>query len=107
MGTAMQSAGLKMYAPMKQTCVQLASEVGTAQAGPPIPENAMQRLYAKALAGLSRAAADCHGAISVHVDDEDVEVHVNRPLLNRSRLEFAAASAKLYRATGEIESLHR
>jgi hypothetical protein len=105
MGTAMQSAGLKLYAQMKQACGQLASEVGTARVGPPIPDNAMQRLYAKALAGLSRAAANCHAAISVRPDDESVEIHVNRPLLNRSRLEFAAASAKLYRATGEIESL--
>jgi hypothetical protein len=106
MGTAMQSAGLKLYAGMRLACAQLASDVSTAQAGPPIPDNAMQRLYAKTLAGLSRAAAHCRTAISIHVDDEDVETHVNRPLLNRSRVEFAAASTKLYRATGEIESLH-
>ena len=105
MGTAMQSAGLKLYAQMKLACAQLASEVSTAQAGPPIPDNAMQRLYAKALAGLSRAAANCHTAISIHEDGEDTKAHVNGPLLNRSRAEFAAASTKLYRATSEIESL--
>ena len=66
----------------------------------------MQQLYAKALAGLSRAAADCHAAISIHVDGEDTAVHVKGPLLDRSRVEFAAASTKLYRATGEIASLH-
>ena len=107
MGTAMQSAGLKLYAAMKLACAQLASDVSTAQAGPPIPDHAMQRLYAKALAGLSRAAADCHAAISIHADGEDTAVHVKGPLLNRSRAEFAAASTKLYRATGEIASLHR
>ena len=106
MGTAMQSAGLKLYAAMKLACAQLASDVSTAQAAPPIPDNAMQRLYAKALAGLSRAAADCHTAISIHEDGENTEAHVNKSLLNRSRVEFAAASTKLYRATGEIESLH-
>jgi hypothetical protein len=106
MGTAMQSAGLKLYAQMKLACAQLASDVGTARAEPPIPDNAMQRLYAKALAGLSRAAADCHAAISIHEDGEDTAVHVNGPLLNRSRLELAAASTTLYQATGEIESLH-
>ena len=106
MGTAMQSAGLKLYAQMQLACAQLASDVGTARAEPPIPDSAMQRLYAKALAGLSRAAADCHAAISIHIDDESTDVHLNRPLLNRSRLEFAAASKKLYRATGEIEALH-
>jgi hypothetical protein len=106
MGTAMQSAGLKLYAPMRLACAQLASDISTAQAGPPIPDNAMQRLYARALAGLSHAAATCHAAISMDGDGEDVETHVNGPLLNRSRAEFAAASAKLYRAIGEIESLH-
>jgi hypothetical protein len=105
MGTAMQSAGLKMYAPMKLACAQLASDVSTAQAGPPIPDNVMQRLYAKALAGLSGAAADCNNAISEHAGDEVTEIGLNRPLLNRARVEFAAASTKLYRATGEIESL--
>jgi len=105
MGTAMQSAGLKMYAAMRLACVQLASDISTAQAGPPIPDIAMQRLYAKTLAGLSRAAADCRTAISIHENGEDTRAHVNGPLLNRSRVEFAAASTKLYRATGEIESL--
>lgn len=107
MGTAMQSAGLKQYAAMKLACAQLASDIGTARAEPPIPDSAMQRLYARALAGLSRAAAHCRSAISIHVDDESTDVHLNRPLLNRSRVEFAAASTKLYRATGEIASLHR
>lgn len=106
MGTAMQSAGLRMYAVMRLACAQLASDVSTARAGPPIPDDAMQRLYARALAGLSRAAADCHTAISIHEDGEDTQVHANGPLLSRSRVEFAAASTKLYRATGEIESLH-
>ena len=107
MGTAMQSAGLKMYAAMRLACAQLASDIRTALAGPPIPDDAMQRLYARALAGLSSATADCRTAISVHVDGEDTAVHVNGPLLNRSRVEFAAASMKLYRATGEIASLRR
>jgi hypothetical protein len=105
MGTAMQSAGLKQYAPMKLACTQLASDISTAQAGPPIPDAAMQRLYAKTLAGLSHAAADCRTSISIHADGEDTQIHVNKRLLSRSRVEFAAASAKLYRATGEIASL--
>ncbi|HCU92570.1 MAG TPA: hypothetical protein DHU96_07415 [Actinobacteria bacterium] len=108
MGNAMQAAGVKLYAPMRLTCVSLASDISTAQAGPPIPDDGMQRLYAKALAGLSRAAADCRTAISVHVSgNESVETHVNEALLNRSRVEFAAMSKTLYRATGEIQSLRR
>jgi hypothetical protein len=107
MGTAMQSAGLKLYAAMRLACVQLASDISTAQAGPPIPDAAMQRLYARALAGLSRAAPDCRAAITMGGDGEDLSAEVHGSLLTRSRAEFAVASAKLYRATGEIDSLHR
>ena len=107
MGTAMQAAGIKSYAPMKTACASLASEVGTAQAAPAIPYGAMQQLYAKALAGLSNAAADCQSAISEHPGDETVDIHVNQALLSQSRLEFAAMSKKLYKATGRIPSAHR
>ena len=107
MGTAMQAAGIKSYATMKTACASLASEVGTAQAAPPIPDGAMQRLYAKSLAGLSNAAADCQSAISEHPGEETVDIHVNQALLSQSRLEFAAMSKKLYRATAQIQSAHR
>jgi hypothetical protein len=107
MGSAMQAAGVKLYSTMKLACASLASDVGTAQAGPPIPYAAMQRLYTNALAGLSSAAADCRNAISEHPSDETTAVHVDEALLNQSRLEFAAMSKKLYRATAQIQSAHR
>jgi hypothetical protein len=87
------------------TCTTLASEVRAAQAGPPIPDAAMQRLYARALAGLSSAAAGCRQAISEDPEgDEELKIHLNHALLDQARLEFAAASKKLYRATAEISS---
>ena len=105
MGSAMQAAGLQLYAPMEMTCAELASDIGTAQTGPPIPYAAMQRLYAKALSRLSTAAADCRSAISVHHEgDEDTTIHVDKALLSQSRLEFAAGSKVLYRATAQIQS---
>jgi len=68
----------------------------------------MQRLYAKALAGLSRAAPDCRTAVSDRANgDESVDVHLNQSLLNRSRTEFAAMSKKLYAATAQIQALGR
>ena len=107
MGNAMQTAGLKLYARMKMTCAELASDIGTAQARPPIPYPAMQRLYAKALGRLSTAAADCRSAISVRPKgDEDISIHVDQALLSQSRLEFAAASTVLYRSTAQIQSVH-
>jgi hypothetical protein len=67
----------------------------------------MQRLYVKALAGTSHAAANCQAAISVHASgDETTEVQLDRALLSRTRLELAAMSRKLYRATAELRSLH-
>jgi hypothetical protein len=107
MGSAMQAAGVKLYSSMKLACASLASDVGAAQAGPPIPYAAMQSLYANALTGLSSAAADCRSAISEHPSDETVAVHVNKALLDQARLEFAAMSKKLYRATAQIQSAHR
>lgn len=107
MGNAMQDAALKMYVPMKLACGSLASGISAAQSGPPIPYEAMQRLYASALAGLSRAAADCRTAISVRVDGEDVEVHLNRGTLGQSRRDFDATSGQLYKATAEIQALGR
>jgi hypothetical protein len=104
MGSAMQAAGLKLYVSMRVTCAELASDIGSAQAGPPIPYAAMQQMYAKALVKLSTAAADCRSAISVHADGEDTSVHVNKALLSQSRLEFAATSKVLYRATAQIQS---
>ena len=106
LGTAMQAAGVKTYVPMKLACRSLASSINAAQAAPPIPDGAMQRLYTKALAGLSGAAADCRNAVSSHPDgDETLAVHVNTVLLNRSMAELAAKSKLLYKATAEIRAL--
>jgi hypothetical protein len=107
MGSAMQAAGVKLYGSMKLACASLASDVGAAQAGPPIPYAAMQRLYANALTGLSSAAADCRSAISEHPSDETTAIQVNKALLDQARVEFAAMSKKLYRATAQIQSAHR
>jgi hypothetical protein len=106
-GTAMQSGGLGLYADMRTACVSLSSEVGAAAAGPPLPIAPRQRQYARTLDGISRAAGDCRGAISVKVGDESVEMHVDRPLLSQSRREFAAMSADLYRVTGDILLVQR
>jgi hypothetical protein len=101
-GTAMQSGGLGLYADMRAACVSLTSEASVAAAGPPIPVAARQQRYSRTLTGISRAAGDCRGAISVRVGDESVETHVNRSLLGRSRRELAAMSADLYRVTGDV-----
>jgi hypothetical protein len=107
MGTAMQDAGIKFYAQMKTACMSLSSDISTARSTPPIPDEAMQRLYAGALAGLAGAAADCRTAISIRArGDESVEINVNRARLNLARVRFAAMSKRLYMATRQVLSLH-
>jgi hypothetical protein len=102
MGYALQAAGAKLYPSMKQACVSLASDIQTAQAGPPIPDAAMQRMYDRALVTLSQAAAYCQRAISVSDDGEDSTVHVLEGPLEQSRTELAAGSNTLYQATAEV-----
>jgi hypothetical protein len=105
LGDSMQAANLKLYVQMRQSCVTLAANVAAARAAPPIPAAAMQRLYARTLTGIGHTAADCRGSITVRPGDETTETHLNHPLLRRARAEFAAMSARLYRATAEIRTL--
>jgi len=93
---------------MKVACVSLDASIQAARAAPPIPDVAMQNLYGQALAELSGAAADCQQAISEKPQgDENIVIHENKTLLNRSRSEFAAGSKKLYEATAAIGALRR
>jgi hypothetical protein len=102
-GVAAQSAGLGLYPQMRRTCVSLDASIQAARAAPPIPDAAMQKLYEKALAELSGAAADCQQAISEKQEGvEDIAIHENKTLLNRSRSEFAVGLKELYDATAAI-----
>ena len=103
-GAVTQSGGIKQYGPMKAACGQLAAAVATAEAGPTIPDAAMQELYAQALAGLARGAADCRAAISVAPDgDETVRTSENPAILHKSTMELADGARAMYRATAQIE----
>jgi hypothetical protein len=107
-GTALQNKALKQYPLMKQTCIQLARSVPTAQAGPPIPVAAMQTLYVQALTELAKGAADCQAAITVTPNgDESLQIHINAALLNQSVSELAAGSRDIFRSTAEIEIASR
>jgi len=102
MGYAMQAAGTKLYPAMRLSCAQLAAEIQAARATPPIPDAAMQLTYGRALAGLSRAVAECQRALTVTGKGEDTDTDVDNTLLSLTRAEFAAGSKLLYRATADI-----
>lgn len=107
-GTALQQRAIRQYPLMKLTCAQLAHRVPTAQAGPPIPVAAMQKVYEMALAKLAKGAAECQAAISVTPNgDESLDVQVNAALLNQSISELAAGSRDIFRSTAEIEIASR
>jgi hypothetical protein len=108
LGTALQAAGVRQYSPMKHACAQLASSVATANAGPQIPDAAMQQVYAKALAELARGAADCQAAISLKTSgDESVDVHLDTALLQQSISELSVGAKDVFRSTAEIQIITR
>lgn len=108
LGNALQAAGVRQYASMRYACTQLAANVAKAEAGPPIPDAAMQTLYAKALGELAKGAAGCQAAISAKQNgDESVQTHVDTTRLNRSISELSAGSTNLFRSTAEIEIASR
>jgi hypothetical protein len=108
LGSVTQTGGTRLYSQLRLECASLGSSVRTARSAPPIPDKIMQRSYAKVLAGLAIAAADCRDAISVRsVGDEGQQIDVNKVLLNRSLAQFGAESRALYMATAEIRTLRR
>ena len=108
LGDALQAAGIRQYAPMKHACAQLAGSVASAEAGPQIPDAAMQMLYAKALAELAKGAADCQMAISsTPSGGESVAAHVDPALLHQSVSELSVGAKDVFRSTAEIAILSR
>jgi hypothetical protein len=107
-GSALQAAGIKQYSLMRHACTQLTGSVAAAQAGPQIPNTAMQKLYAKALTELAKGATDCRTAISLSASgDETVQAHVNSTMLHQATSELSAGATDVYRSTAEIAIVSR
>jgi hypothetical protein len=105
-GSATQAAGLQFYAALRQACGQVATAVADAKNGPPIPDPALQRQYAKGLVLFTEAAAGCESGVSVRPDgDEDLQTQQNRRVLHLSGAEFARGGTALYEATAAIREL--
>jgi hypothetical protein len=108
LGTALQAGGMKQYASMKSACTQLATSVTAAEAGPQIPDAAMQSLYTKALSDLAKGASDCRTAISVKASGEEtVQANVDTATFKRATTELSAGATGIFRSTAEIEILSR
>ena len=108
LGDITQTAGVRLYSQLRLECASLTPSAQAALGAPPIPDEAMQRMYAKVLTALSATAADCQNAISVRQEgDEGQRIDLNETLLNRSLAQFATESRELYTATAEIRTLRR
>jgi hypothetical protein len=107
-GDALQAGGTRQYSAMRYACAELAGSVATAEAGPKIPDPAMQVLYARALSELAKGAADCRMAITLKPSgDETLDTRVNTTLLKLSVSELATGAKDIFRATAEIEIVSR
>jgi hypothetical protein len=107
-GDALQAGGIRQYSMMRYACARLAGSAATAEAGPKIPDAAMQTLYARALAELAKGAADCRMAIILKPSgDETVDTRVNATLLRLSVSDLAIGARDIFRATAEIEIVSR
>jgi hypothetical protein len=107
-GDALQAGGIRQYSMMRYACAELAGSVATAEAGPKIPDPAMQIMYARALAELAKGAADCRMAITLKPSgDETVDTRANTTLLKLSVSELAAGARDIFRATAVIEIVSR
>lgn len=108
LGAALQAGGIKQYTSMRFACTQLASSVTAAEAGPQIPDAAMQNLYAKALSDLAKGAADCRTAISIKASgDETTHPTVDMATFHQATAELSAGATDIFRSTAEIEILSR
>lgn len=104
--TVAQAAGLKEFTAMRAACSKLTSSVHVAQAAPPIPDTAMQQVYAAALSELGQAASACQAAISEKTDgDEYIATTENKPALDAAQTVLASASEELFKATNAIVTL--
>jgi hypothetical protein len=108
LGGVLQAGGVRQYVQMRGACVALAAAVARAQAGPPIPVAAMQKLYAKSLVELAEGASSCRAAIAEQPDgDEYIVTTQNQTKLHLAASEFSGGAKDLYRATAEIEAASR
>lgn len=108
LGAALQAGGIKQYTSMRFACTQLASSVTAAEAGPQIPDAAMQNLYTKALSDLAKGAADCRTAISIKTTgDETTQANLDTATLHQATAELSAGATDIFRSTAEVEILSR
>jgi hypothetical protein len=104
-GSALMAHGASQYTEMRAACDTLTGAVSTAKAAPPIPDTAMQQMYAKALTAFDTGAANCLTAISQHQEGvEDTVTHVNSAEMKTVVAELNTGMTDLYVATEALRT---
>jgi hypothetical protein len=99
-GSVLMASGSGRYPEALQACTALAGAIKTAEALPPIPDAAMQKLYVKSLDDFTSGTADCMAAITQHPEGlEDVVTDVSHTELNMAISLFDVGTRDLYNGT--------
>jgi hypothetical protein len=99
-GNVLMAHAARQYPEMLQYCNALAGAVQTAEADSPIPDTAMQKMYAASLNAFKQGAADCAAGITQHAEGvEDTVTKVNHADVNRAVSELSVGINDLYIAT--------
>jgi hypothetical protein len=99
-GSVLMAHAGSQYPEMLQYCNALTTSVQTAEADSPIPDNAMQKMYAKSLTAFKMGAADCVAGITQHPEGvEDTVTSVNHAEINKAVSELSLGMNDLYIAT--------
>jgi hypothetical protein len=99
-GSVLMAYGSGMYPETLQACTALTGAVRKAEALPPIPDAAMQKLYVKSLNDFKSGATKCEAAITQHPEGvEDDVTDVNHAEMNSVISQFSVGTKDLYIAT--------
>jgi hypothetical protein len=99
-GDVLMAYGSGEYTETLQACTALAGAVKKAEALPPIPDTAMQKLYVKSLNTFTAGITECEAAITQHPEGvEDVVTDVNHAEINQALSRFSVGTQDLYIAT--------
>jgi hypothetical protein len=99
-GSVLMAYGSGEYPETLQACTALAGAVQKAEALPPIPDVAMQKLYVKSLDDFKSGITGCEAAITQHPEGvEDDVTDVNHAEMNTAISQFSVGTKDLYIAT--------
>jgi hypothetical protein len=99
-GNVLMAYGSGLYPQTLQACAELAGAVKQAQALPPIPSSAMQKMYVRSLDAFKNGVAECEAAITQHPEGvEDTVTNVNHTKMNKAIAQFSIGTKDLYIAT--------